>query len=363
MIAKCQCEHCGVNIEFATEEFLSGSSVKCPECGKETTLYVSPQTKPEPKVESANESQPSPTSPAPDANSSKNLRVCKDCGKAISVHAEFCPHCGATYKRKHGVFFYVFWGVVSLIATVIILTLVLIFLGVGIPAFFGAKQAFVNARDAAENERQASAEGKPLPAPNQNTERNPQETAQIKAEADALLASGRFLCVTDEIDERVSIGAKPTLKNGIGRTGLMLLIGIPKQGKPILLLDATDDTGENSDNARQPISGFDTVRCRIGTEVFSLTKQWSPGNVKIETGETRQHLNWAVPEDTAASDLLVHILSNDSPIKVEFSSSFMGSSSYTFTMTENQIQLMKDVFKIYESLPDAALLKINAPSR
>jgi hypothetical protein len=40
MIGKCPCEHCGENIEFATEEFLSGGSVACPHCGKETTLYV-----------------------------------------------------------------------------------------------------------------------------------------------------------------------------------------------------------------------------------------------------------------------------------------------------------------------------------
>jgi predicted RNA-binding Zn-ribbon protein involved in translation (DUF1610 family) len=359
MIAKCPCEHCGVNIEFVTEEFLSGSNVKCPKCGKETTLYVSPQAKPAPKVESANESQPPPTSPAPDSNSSKNLRVCKDCGKTISVHAEFCPHCGATYKRKRGVFFYVFWGVISLIATGIILTLVLIFLRVGIPAFFGAKQAFVNARDAAENERQASGGQKSLPPPSQNTQRNLQEAAQIKAEATALLASGRFLCSTDEIDESVAIGAKPTLANKVGRSGLMLFIGIPKQGKPVLLLSANDVTGENSDSERQAISGFDTVRCRIGTNIFSLQKQWSPGNVKIEIHETTQHLLWVVPEDSAASDLLLHILNSDSSIKIEFSSSFMGGSSYTFTMTEKQIQPMKDIFTIYESLPDAALLKIN----
>jgi predicted nucleic acid-binding Zn-ribbon protein len=41
MIAKCPCEHCGENIEFSSDEFLSGSSVVCPHCGKETTLYVS----------------------------------------------------------------------------------------------------------------------------------------------------------------------------------------------------------------------------------------------------------------------------------------------------------------------------------
>ena len=143
----------------------------------------------------------------------------------------------------------------------------------------------------------------------------------------------------------------------------MLFIGVPKQGKPVLLLSADDITGENSNNERQAISGFDTVRCRIGTNVFSLKKQWSPGNVKIEIHETRQGLLWVVPEDSAASDLLLHILNSDSPIKVEFSSSFMGGSSYTFTMTEQQIQPMKDVFTIYKSLPDAVLLQADEPSR
>lgn len=49
MIANCPCEHCEVNIEFATEEFLSGSTIICPKCGKDTTLYVSPQAKPAPE--------------------------------------------------------------------------------------------------------------------------------------------------------------------------------------------------------------------------------------------------------------------------------------------------------------------------
>jgi predicted RNA-binding Zn-ribbon protein involved in translation (DUF1610 family) len=339
-----------VNIEFATEEFLSNSNVKCPKCGKETTLYVSPQAKPAPKVESANELQPPPASPAPDSNSSKNLRICKDCGKTISVHAEFCPHCGASYKRKRGVFFYVFWGVISLIATGIILTFVVIFLGVGIPAFVAARHGS-QIRNGITNSVEAAA------SPANNLSK--QEMEKIKAEATALLASGRFFYVTNEIDENVVIGAEPRIR----KTGLMLFIGIPKQGKPILLLSAADVTGENSDSTRQPISGFDTVRCRIGTNVFSLTKQWSSDDVKIEIGETRQFLGWVVPEDSAATDLLLHILDSDSPIKVEFSSSFMGSSSYTFTMKEQQIQPMKDVLTIYKSLPDAALLQINEPSR
>jgi len=35
-----------VNIEFATEEFLSGSSVICPQCGKEKTPILSVRSKP-----------------------------------------------------------------------------------------------------------------------------------------------------------------------------------------------------------------------------------------------------------------------------------------------------------------------------
>jgi hypothetical protein len=199
--------------------------------------------------------------------------------------------------------------------------------------------------------------------PNQNTQSDPREAAQIKSEATALLASGRFLCVTNEIDESAAIGAKPTLENKLGRTGLMLLIWIPKQGKPNLVLEADDVTGKSGDNERQAISGFDTVRCRIGTNVFSLKHEWSPGNVEVDISGTRQNLRWGVSENPAASDLLLHILNSNSSIKVEFSSSFMGGSSYTFTMTEQQIQPMTDVLTIYKSLPDAALLQINEPSR
>ncbi len=85
MIAKCPCEHCGGNIEFATEEFLSGSDVTCPHCGKETPLYVSPQAKPAPK----------PAAPATIVKCN-----CHHC----STHLEFnsanagqvitCPTCG-----------------------------------------------------------------------------------------------------------------------------------------------------------------------------------------------------------------------------------------------------------------------------
>ena len=90
MIAKCPCEHCGVNIEFATEEFLSGSSVSCPKCGKETPIFVSPQAKPVQKS-----ATPTPI----EAKCS-----CQHCGKQIVFDVEHigqiadCPHCGLETK-------------------------------------------------------------------------------------------------------------------------------------------------------------------------------------------------------------------------------------------------------------------------
>jgi hypothetical protein len=81
----------------------------------ETVLYI-PQAAPPP-------SQPAPTIAPPPSVENSNLRRCADCGGQVSVHAESCPHCGATFikKVKHGVFFYVFWGVISLIVTGLIL--------------------------------------------------------------------------------------------------------------------------------------------------------------------------------------------------------------------------------------------------
>ena len=88
MIAKCPCEHCGVNIEFATEEFLSGSSVPCPTCGKETTLSTM-------NVSRETESNQIVNCP------------CQQCGGEIGFDAGElveenslvpCPHCGAETK-------------------------------------------------------------------------------------------------------------------------------------------------------------------------------------------------------------------------------------------------------------------------
>jgi hypothetical protein len=234
MIAKSLCEHCGVNIEFATEEFLSGSSVNCPTCGKETTLNVSPQAKPAPKVESANESQPPPTLLTPDSNSSKNLRVCKDCGKTIGVHAESCPHCGATYKKKHGVFFYVFWGVVSLIATVVILCVAALFLlGIGLPAFV---QGYQKARATASQRNYATVVSNATAVPLQSVDSESPFSPLSESErttAKQLLAS--FDTSQDKVEGITWFQPKPTSENPLANR-LYLYIGTRPNKAPLLRL-------------------------------------------------------------------------------------------------------------------------------
>src|ERR1035437_1571518 len=112
MIAKCPCEHCGVNIEFATEEFLSGSSVDCPHCGKETFLYASPQAKPAPKP--ATPASPPPqkssffklemprlTKPSPANKPLSKLIQCPCCGEKISNKSASCVKCGEPITKYH----------------------------------------------------------------------------------------------------------------------------------------------------------------------------------------------------------------------------------------------------------------------
>lgn len=88
MTAKCPCEHCGVNIEFSTEEFQSGSTVACPTCGKDTSLYISPQAKP-----------PQPLAAVRPLNDEARCN-CQRCGKSLAFPPHMvgqdvtCPHCG-----------------------------------------------------------------------------------------------------------------------------------------------------------------------------------------------------------------------------------------------------------------------------
>lgn len=45
MITKSPCEHCGTDIEFATEDFVTDSYVSCPHCGEQTPLSLQTKTK------------------------------------------------------------------------------------------------------------------------------------------------------------------------------------------------------------------------------------------------------------------------------------------------------------------------------
>ena len=134
----CPCRHCGSNIEFDANQLdacggADGTpaerSVTCPHCGRETLLFIPPEPEPAPARESAhgptrNTETRTGASELRPPLLNPNLRKCKDCGKDVSINAEVCPHCGAPFisRKKHGVFFYVFWGVISLMATALILS-------------------------------------------------------------------------------------------------------------------------------------------------------------------------------------------------------------------------------------------------
>lgn len=111
MLVKCPCNNCSGHVEFDSQDV--GRTIECPHCGLETLLFV-PQRPLDPP--------PPPVVPPPVSH----LRTCADCGQTVSVHAEACPHCGASFGKKHGVFYYMSFGVISLLAA-----LFLLFIGYG----------------------------------------------------------------------------------------------------------------------------------------------------------------------------------------------------------------------------------------
>jgi hypothetical protein len=63
MTAKCECFHCGGNLEFEANDFVKssedsnrryGQAVACPHCGKSTNLYMMRAANPPPKTETTN---------------------------------------------------------------------------------------------------------------------------------------------------------------------------------------------------------------------------------------------------------------------------------------------------------------------
>ena len=161
----CRCQHCDKGIEFDANNFVKGQVIICPHCKAVTALSppikectycgqeffgdvaicpidawpLKAKENPDQKIDGK-----ILTDALIHSRYFSNLRICADCGNKVSRNADACPKCGATFRKRHGVFFYVFWGVVSLVATFIILWILLaIFLGVsfvGIPAFMAARQ-------------------------------------------------------------------------------------------------------------------------------------------------------------------------------------------------------------------------------
>ena len=109
MIAQANCLDCGNRIEFdsaqlGNEKFLV---INCPHCGKETVVTCEAWQKPEPP-------------------------------QTVYVQSP------EPQKSGHSVFYYVFWGVISLFATIFILGMGCVMLTVGVPAFLSG---FTQARN------------------------------------------------------------------------------------------------------------------------------------------------------------------------------------------------------------------------
>lgn len=211
MLVKCLCNHCSAYLEFESSE--AGKRVDCPHCGMETLLYV-PQASP-PQPPQATPSLPTPIpKPSPVQAENLSLRRCADCGKEVSVHAELCPHCGAPFvqRRRRGVFFFVFWGVISLMATVVILALGFAVLG---GFLSGVGQAVKPERTA------TPVTAKPVAL-----------TPQEKENAQAILRTLRR--TMDKVTGTAWLEPEWAADNY--RNQMYLYIGVPEEGDPLLRL-------------------------------------------------------------------------------------------------------------------------------
>ncbi len=103
----CRCQRCNKGIEFDADQLTDGQTVICPHCGIETALYA-------------------PITP--------QLKTCPDCRNQVSKNAESCPRCGALFKKRHGVFYYVVMVLISLFVISVLGFLAIGMLAVGVPA-------------------------------------------------------------------------------------------------------------------------------------------------------------------------------------------------------------------------------------
>lgn len=104
LVVECLCNHCSQPIQFRPAE--AGSTVECPHCHMETTLFVPPKAPRPPEP---------PARPAPEPS----LTKCSDCQTAISRRAVVCPACGAIPSLfRVGWYTFVVMGVISIIGVV-----------------------------------------------------------------------------------------------------------------------------------------------------------------------------------------------------------------------------------------------------
>lgn len=114
MIEKQSCPHCENGVEFDTEEIQYNQDIICPHCSKTFVLR--------PYIASIKEPQ-------------NKLKNCNDCGHEISKKADSCPNCGLSFVKKHGVFYYVFWTLMSIFLLFLLVNLAIILFVFGVPAF------------------------------------------------------------------------------------------------------------------------------------------------------------------------------------------------------------------------------------
>ena len=159
----------------------------------------------------------------------------------------------------------------------------------------------------------------------------------------ALIANGDYLVSTDDFSGNINCFSRYAIRN---QTGLYAGLVVSKDAPPVFVLIAEEETTPQS--SQQIVSGFDTVKCKIDSEVFEVKQTWSPKNVQISADGTSQKLFWDATENVNVKNLF-RALGNCSDlgsVKVQFSSSLMGGS-YDFYEQQGHIESIKKLAAVY----------------
>jgi hypothetical protein len=113
MIAKCQCQLCGGNVEFEVAEFefsgetshrRLGQTIDCPHCHKPTQLYMNKAEFVASKTPNWSIGSPLYMAVQPERAKSR-MTTCADCGAQMSRRALWCPSCGSIQRSLFGLLF------------------------------------------------------------------------------------------------------------------------------------------------------------------------------------------------------------------------------------------------------------------